>query len=135
MEFFGEGKLHIHEPAVTEYHDEEGKPAAGRPHGDGTGAAPIDLGTFGGSKMEGRKSCRSGCLGLRTHLANKVGEDGIAAPVARFTHTLENLPGAQVVLVHPAHNLPLIGIQFALARCAAAALIAFLADPFGHRLL
>ncbi len=45
--FFGEGKLHIHEPAVTEYHDEEGKPAAGRPHGDGTGAAPIDLGTAG----------------------------------------------------------------------------------------
>src|SRR5208283_4846915 len=51
----GEGELDIHHAAVTEHHDEEAEAAGGVAHGDGAELAPVHLGAFAGSEVQGQE--------------------------------------------------------------------------------
>ena len=134
QEVFGslaEGKFHIEQPAMTEYHDKEGEPPGGGPDGHGTGVAPIDLCAFAGSEAESEEGWRA----HRAHLAHIVLEDAHAAAVSVLgAQTLEDLSGAVRMVFEQALDDGLAGVELALARGAEPGPIALGQSPLGDRL-
>ena len=126
----GESELEINHAAVTEHHDKEGQAPTGGADGNGTVAAPIDLGTFAGRKGQHQESG----LAHRADQANKRLEDAVAPSIALGPKLLEHLLGGVRVTFQQPNDLAFEGVQFAGPLGAATTLVTGARHPLGHRL-
>jgi len=125
FELFTQGELDIHPAAVAQDHHEEADPAAGRAYGHQSGKAPIDLGAFSGSKLEGQ----AGGLGFGAHLVHEAFEDAVAAGIAPGLQLLEQLLGAVGMKVEQTEQFAAPRVQFAGTGRGSARLELFAMEP------
>ena len=124
-----DGELQVQAPAMAQHHQKEAQASARRAHGDGAKFTPIDLGAFAGGefKLEER------FLAARSYAMHVVVDDRDPALIARLANSLEDLLPAVGMGIQPANDLPLIGIELAFARHAAALVELRNPGPLGHR--
>lgn len=101
----GDGELDVHQPAVSEHHDEEAEPATGRADRDRTEGAPVDLGAFARSVLEHEEG------GFAPHLANELLEDGVPTGIALGPELLEELLGGVAMTFEEGRDLSLKAVE------------------------
>ena len=106
------GELDVHQAAVAEDHDEEGKPARGVAQQEGARASPVHLRRLARREGQGQK----GGMTHRTHGADVILQNTVAAGVALLqAQALEDLLGAQSVALQPAVDGWFEGVELAAA--------------------
>lgn len=127
FEAFLEREFEVEHAAVTEHHDEGGKPALGIADADQTARSEVDLGAFPGSEGQGQE----GGLTRRSHRPDMIGKDGILAGIAFGFEELKQLNGAVIVAPQEVADAGLVRVKLAGRRRSGGALVTVFLDPGG----
>ena len=100
LQRLGQGELQVHQATVTEGDDQKAQTSQGLADGDHSGMPPVNLGALSRRIMQRQISPRSD----RTHEAQVLLQNRIAARITLFPQALEDLPGAEGMLFDPSSD-------------------------------
>ena len=108
----GDGELDVEQAAVAQHHHEEAQPPAGVADVDAAVVPPVDLGGLAWGEVQGQERRGS----HRTHPLEVILHDGGAAVVTGLAQAVQDLGGAEGVVLKETADIALERVELARSR-------------------